>query len=1162
MQILSRNRLTKGSHAVGECRMNAIAPPSAGRPIAHDSAAKHVSGEALYIDDLPEPAGLLHAYIRLSPHAHARITRLDVSQVASMPGVAAVMTAADIPGVNDVGPAFPGDPIFAGGLVEYHGQSIFAVAAGSIALAREAAAKAVIEYDVLPPILTIDEALAAKSTVLPTQIMQRGNAEAALARAPLRLTGRIDVGGQEHFYLEGQVAMAIPGEDGDMFVHSSTQHPTEVQHLVARALKLSHHSVVCETRRMGGGFGGKESQASLIACVAALLAQRTKRPVKLAARPRRRHDADRQKARIPHRLRCRIRCRWAHPGISFMQAARCGYSPDLSGAICDRAMFHADNCYYLDHARIVSYRCKTNTVSNTAFRGFGGPQGMMGIECVVDDIARHLGIDPLLVRQRNFYGTTERNVTPYHMTVEDNIIPELVAELAASARYAERRAEIAAFNAENPWIKRGLALTPIKFGISFTLTHMNQAGALVHVYTDGSVMLNHGGTEMGQGLYMKVAQVVATEFGLSVDRVKITATTTAKVPNTSPTAASSGSDLNGKAAQAAAVAIRERMAVVAAKELGVAAGGHHVRRRQSRCAAAAELSFAEVAKLTHRARVQLSSDRLLRDAEAPLRHGEASGPAVLLFRLWRRGRRGRDRHADRRIPAAARRHPARLRAIAEPGARPRADRGRFRAGHGLADHRGTVVGRGGPSAHPRAVDLQNPGLRRHAGGVQRPSTPRDATRGRHLPLQSGRRAAVDAGHRRVPRAEGCGRLGQRRRRRASVRCTGDTGTRSHGSGGVTCAARRDHRESSRVMHAWLRALNELERDGEPSVLVTVVTARGSTPTRGRLQDGRHGDTQYDTIGGGNLEFTCVEAARKMLDGTGGPVMRDFPLGPALGQCCGGHVSVLFEPLRTGGLLARRAVRRRPCRARSDRIAGESEASRHLVDTRADALAGSRLVSMRATRPIRRRRGVAAGRLDPVLVMTHDHQIDFDIVAAAMTRADFAGRRPDRFSDQTCSLRPPSGASWRAARSRRTADLSDRRRPARAASCPPRSPSRSRRKSCKFSNKRGKSMAADKRDNRARLVHSANADCPDCGLRRRRRAPGGQKHDAGRSHAPRHRAVAGNDAIRQRRAVRRRGRARRQDHRRGVQSGHLHNDPTAHAEVVAIRLACQALGRSI
>jgi xanthine dehydrogenase large subunit len=595
--------------------MNAIDRPSPiGNSIAHDSGGKHVSGEALYVDDMPEPPRLLHAFIRLSEHAHARITRLDVSAVATMPGVACVMTAVGIPGVNDVGPAFPGDPIFADGIVEYCGQSVFAVAADSIAHAREAAEQAVIEYDVLPPVLTVDAALERQSFVLPTQVMARGDAAAALARAPLRLTGRLDIGGQEHFYLEGQVAMAVPGEDGDMLVISSTQHPTEVQHLVARALKLSDHSVVCETRRMGGAFGGKESQASLIACVAALLAQRTRRPVKL------RLDRDDDMVQTGKRHGFRIDYDVGYDadgrilGIEFMQAAHCGFSPDLSAAISDRAMFHADNCYYLDNARIVSHRCKTNTVSNTAFRGFGGPQGMMGIEYVIDEIARDLGLDPLTVRQRNFYGTDDRNVTPYHMVVEDNIIPELVAELAQSADYFARREEIAAFNGENVWIKRGIALTPLKFGISFTLMHMNQAGALVHVYTDGSVMLSHGGTEMGQGLYMKVAQVVAAEFGLTADRVKITATSTAKVPNTSPTAASSGSDINGKAAQAAAQAIRERMAGVVAEAFGVPAETL-VFANGMVCGGAEEMSFAEAAKLTHRARVSLSSTGYYRTPE-------------------------------------------------------------------------------------------------------------------------------------------------------------------------------------------------------------------------------------------------------------------------------------------------------------------------------------------------------------------------------------------------------------------------------------------------------------------------------------------------------------------------------------------------------------------
>ena len=584
----------------------ALKPAPVGVSAPHDSATKHVSGRAIYIDDMPEPLGLLHAYIGLSPHAHARIKSIDLRAVAASPGVAAVMTAKDVPGVNDVGPAFMGDPIFANGLVEYHGQSIFAVAATSMALARDAAAKAVIEYEILQPILTIDEALAAQSFVLPTQVMQRGDADAALAAAPLRLSGRIDVGGQEHFYLEGQVAMAIPGEDGDMLVHSSTQHPTEVQHLVARALKLADHAVVCETRRMGGGFGGKELQASLIAVAAALLAQRTGRPVK------HRLDRDDDMILTGKRHHCRIDYDVGFDtdgrilGITFMQAIGCGYSPDLSGAVADRAMFSADNAYYLDHVRIVSHRCKTNTVSNTAFRGFGGPQGMVGIEQVVDEIARHLRIDPLTVRKRNFYGQGDRNVTPYHMTVEDNVIAELVAELERDSGYAARRAEVAAFNADHAWVKRGLALTPVKFGISFTLTHMNQAGALVHVYTDGSVQLNHGGTEMGQGLYVKVAQIVAAEFGIGLDRVKITATSTGKVPNTSPTAASSGTDLNGMAAQTAARVIRERMATVAATAFGVPIS--KIVFAEGRVSGGGQdMPFGEVAKLAHRSRVSLSS---------------------------------------------------------------------------------------------------------------------------------------------------------------------------------------------------------------------------------------------------------------------------------------------------------------------------------------------------------------------------------------------------------------------------------------------------------------------------------------------------------------------------------------------------------------------------
>ncbi len=592
--------------------MNAIPPAGTlllngvGAGVAHDSAAKHVSGAAHYIDDLPEPRDILHAYLALSPHAHARIISMDLSDVAKMPGVVAVMAAKDVPGVNDVGPAMMGDPVFADGVVEYCGQSVFGIAAETREQARAAAAAAKIEYEILPAILTVDEALAAGTFVLPSNTMQRGEPDTAIEAAPHRLKGRVDMGGQEHFYLEGQIAMAIPGEDGDMLVHSSTQHPTEVQHLVARALALSDNQVVTQTRRMGGAFGGKESQASLFAVAAALLAQKSGRPVK--CRPDRDDDmvltGKRHGFRVDYDVGFNDTGRIQ--GIAFMQAAHCGFSPDLSAAIADRAVFHADNAYFLEHVRIVSHRCKTNTVSNTAFRGFGGPQGMVGIEHVIDEIARYLKIDPLDVRRANFYGVEERNLTPYDMLIEDFVIPDLVEELARTSGYVARRGEIAAFNAESAWIKRGIALVPVKFGISFTLTMMNQAGALVHVYTDGSASVNHGGTEMGQGLYTKVAQVVASEFGIPLAKVKITATTTDKVPNTSPTAASSGSDLNGMAARVAANTIKTRMASVAAGLLGCApdemvfAGGLVSGGGKA-------ISFAELAKATHRARVSLSS---------------------------------------------------------------------------------------------------------------------------------------------------------------------------------------------------------------------------------------------------------------------------------------------------------------------------------------------------------------------------------------------------------------------------------------------------------------------------------------------------------------------------------------------------------------------------
>lgn len=578
-----------------------------GAAIPHESARLHVAGRAAYIDDLPEPRGLLHAALGLSREAHARIVSLDLSAVRAAPGVVAVIAAEDVPGLNDIGPIFTGDPIFAGAVTEYFGQSLFAVAARTRAEARAAVLLARVEYEPLPAILTLDEALAREEArVAPSRLMRRGHPDVAIARSPHRLRGTLRIGGQDHFYLEGQIALAVPGEQGDMTILSSTQNPSEVQHLVARALGVADHAVVCETRRMGGGFGGKESQAALPASAAALLAQRTGRPVKL--RMDRDDDMVATGKRHPFRIDYEVGfdTEGRIGGIRFMLAGDCGFSADLSTGVNDRAMMHADNCYYLENVAILSHRCKTNTVSHTAFRGFGGPQGILGIEQVMEEIARHLNRDPLAVRRQNFYGVTSRNVTPYGMQVEDNIVADLVDDLASSADYAARRAEVMAFNAAHRWIKRGLALTPVKFGISFTAIHLNQAGALVQLYTDGSVLLNHGGTEMGQGLFTKVAQVVAEEFGIPLSSVRVSATNTAKVPNTSPTAASAGTDLNAKAAQAAAHAIRQRLAHVAAEAFDVPAtavifaGGEVIAGRQ-------RIAFAELAKRARMERVSLSS---------------------------------------------------------------------------------------------------------------------------------------------------------------------------------------------------------------------------------------------------------------------------------------------------------------------------------------------------------------------------------------------------------------------------------------------------------------------------------------------------------------------------------------------------------------------------
>jgi xanthine dehydrogenase large subunit len=582
-----------------------------GVPVRHDSGHKHVSGEAVYVDDILEPPGMLQVYIAMSQRAHAAVTKLDVERVRSAPGVAIVLTASEVPGVNDVSPFAGDDPMFADGLVEYWGQSLFAVAADTISQARAAAALAVVEYEDRPACLDIDQAMEAKSLLEPPYVMQRGDAKAAIRSAPHRLAGRIRIGGQEHFYLEGQAAFAVPGEDDDVTVYSSTQHPSEIQHKVAHVLGVPHHAVTVEVRRMGGGFGGKESQGNLPAAVAALVAKLTGRPAKCC------YDRDDDMIITGKRHDFRIDYRVGFDGagrilgIEYEQAARCGMSKDLSLAICDRAMFHADNTYYLPAVAITSYRCKTHTVSNTAFRGFGGPQGMVGMERVIDEIAHELGLDPLAVRHVNFYDRNDatndsRTITPYFQTVEDCIIQDIVDELEVSSDYRRRREEIRAWNRTSPILKRGIALTPVKFGISFTNTMMNQAGALVHVYNDGSIALHHGGTEMGQGLFVKVAQVVAEEFQVDISRVKITATSTGKVPNTSPTAASSGSDLNGMAARNAARAIKERLTAFLAERYQ--ADRSEIRFLPNRIRIKEhEISFDEAISEAYRSRVHLSA---------------------------------------------------------------------------------------------------------------------------------------------------------------------------------------------------------------------------------------------------------------------------------------------------------------------------------------------------------------------------------------------------------------------------------------------------------------------------------------------------------------------------------------------------------------------------
>jgi xanthine dehydrogenase large subunit len=598
-------------------------------PTVHDSAARQVSGQAVYIDDIREPEGTLHMAPGGAPVAHGRVTRLGLDAVRSAPGVVQVITAADVPGRNDCSPISGDDPILAEDVVEFRGQVMFAVIAETREAARRAVRLADIEIEPLTPLVTVDQALEQDHYLLPDYVFRKGDSAAALVAGPRRLSGTLRIGGQDHFYLEGQVALALPGEDA-MFVYSSSQHPGEVQAIIAKMLKLPQAAVTVEVRRMGGGFGGKETQAGQWASLAALAAWVTGRPCKL----RLDRDDDMSMTGKRHDFRADYQVAYDDDGgirgYEVKLASRCGYSADLSGAINDRAMYHADNAYYLPAATILSKRMKTHTVSNTAFRGFGGPQGMMAIERVIDAIAWSLDLDPLDVRKRNLYGGAERDMTPYGMRITDNVLPGLIESLEKTSDYRKRRADVAAFNDGSRFLRRGIALTPVKFGISFTNIMLNQAGALVHVYHDGTVHLNHGGIEMGQGLFTKVAQVVAEEFGIDFDRVRITATTTDQVPNASATAASSGSDLNGMAAQAAARTIKTRLIEFAAAEFGVAAD--QIRFSENQVVVGdRSMPFPEMVDRAWKGRVSLSTTGFYRTPDIHWNREAATGRPFYYF---------------------------------------------------------------------------------------------------------------------------------------------------------------------------------------------------------------------------------------------------------------------------------------------------------------------------------------------------------------------------------------------------------------------------------------------------------------------------------------------------------------------------------------------------
>ena len=573
-------------------------------PLEHDSSSKHVTGEAVYVDDIPEPPNTLHVQIGMSTRAHAKIKSLNLEGVESASGVKTILTAADIVGSNDFGHAqLSDDRVFADGIVEFHGQAIFAAVADSYHQARSAVRSAQISYEDLEPILTIEDALKARSFLGDPIVLEKGDASSALKSSRNRLKGRVQCGGQEHFYLEPQVSLAVPKESGDMHIYCATQDPSAVQHLVARVLGKPANAVTVEVRRMGGAFGGKETLATHFAAVAALAAQKTGRPAKC----RLDRDDDMILTGKRHAFLFDYDVGFTDEGritaIDMLVAGNGGYSADQSPYILQRAIYHCDGAYYLENARFRGYACKTNICTSCAFRGFGSPQALLAAERIMDRIAIHLNKDPLEVRKLNLYGVEDRNITPYDWKIEDNILPQIIEEIEQSSDISNRRTQIRYFNKNSPWLKKGIALLPLKYSVGFTATFLNQAGALIHIYQDGSIMLNHGGTEMGQGLFIKVAQIVAEEFQVDLSKIKITSTVTDKVPNTTATAASSGTDMNGAAAQIAARSLKKRLTEFASRHYNTPVEDIEFKNGAVRIGQ----NFIEFAELVHHAYMNLVS---------------------------------------------------------------------------------------------------------------------------------------------------------------------------------------------------------------------------------------------------------------------------------------------------------------------------------------------------------------------------------------------------------------------------------------------------------------------------------------------------------------------------------------------------------------------------